>query len=243
VITLRGVRFGYAKGRNVLTCDALTVGPGLTLLLGVNGAGKSTLLRLMAGVEAPHAGTILVHGHDLWRAETEARRPLAYVPEHPDLTPYATVGDVVRLVSRLRDVPETDAEAALERAGLSTVADHTVRQLSMGQRRRALLAAAWVGNPSVLLLDEPLEAMDRAMCQVITGWVGDAAARGATVIVATHDVEPFVEWVTRAVVVAGGVPVLTEELPEDAGERLAWLDRGARTGAREHNRPSPALPS
>lgn len=227
MISLRNVRFSY--GRNVvLACDTLDIGPGVTLLLGPNGAGKSTLLKLVAGVEHPAVGTITVDGHDMWRDEIAARAALAYVPEHPDLTPYATVSDVLRLVCRLRGRPIIDGENALATVGLDGLGDRSVRELSMGQRRRAVLAAAFIGEPSNLLLDEPLEAMDRAMRTWLTSWIASASERRATVLVATHDVEPFVHLATRAVVVVSGAPTTVDTLPSEPAERLALLDRLAR---------------
>jgi len=164
----------------------------------------------------------------MWRDEIAARTALAYVPEHPDLTPYATVGEVLGLVCRLRGRPVDDGERALTTVGLEGLGDRSVRELSMGQRRRAVLAAAFIGEPSNLLLDEPLEAMDRAMRSWLTSWITAASERGATVIVATHDVEPFVALARRAIVVARGVPVSIDPLPGDAVARATLLDRSAR---------------
>ena len=230
MITLRGVRFSY--GRTVaLQCDALDVGPGVSLLLGPNGAGKSTLLKLAAGVEQPTSGTVAIDGHDLWRDEVAARASLAYVPEHPDLTPYATVGEVLGLVCRLRGRPVDEGLRALSTVGLDGLGDRSVRELSMGQRRRAVLAAAFIGEPTTLLLDEPLEAMDRAMRTWLTSWITDASARGATVLIATHDIDPFVDLVARAVVVTRGVPELLEPLPGDPTTRRSMLDAWARGAA------------
>jgi ABC-2 type transport system ATP-binding protein len=228
MIALRQVRFAYGKGANAFACDSLDVGAGVTLLLGPNGAGKSTFLKLVAGVEQPASGTVAIDGHDLWRNEVAARTELAYVPEHPDLTPYATVSEVLGLVCRLRGRAADDGRRALATVGLDTLGDRSVRELSMGQRRRAGLAAAFGGVPTTLLLDEPLEAMDRAMRLWLTAWITAASARGATVVVATHDVEPFVALARRAIVVAGGVPRVLDPLPNDPGERLALLDRSAR---------------
>jgi ABC-2 type transport system ATP-binding protein len=104
-------------GPPALACDALDVHPGLTLVVGPNGAGKSTLLRVVAGVERPELGEVRLLGHDAWRDEAAARRTLAYVPEHPELTPYATVDEVLRLVARLRARAPSDAAAALAAAG------------------------------------------------------------------------------------------------------------------------------
>ena len=227
MIAMRDVKFGY--GRTVaLTCDALDIGPGVTLLLGPNGAGKSTLLKLVAGVEHPTSGTVTVDSHDMWRDEIAARASVAYVPEHPDLTPYATVGEVLGLVCRLRGRPVDDGERALATVGLDGLGDRSVRELSMGQRRRAVLAAAFIGEPSNLLLDEPLEAMDRAMRTWLTSWITAASDRQAAVVVATHDVEPFTALARRAIVVAGGVPQMIDPLPADAEARAALLDRSAR---------------
>ena len=228
MITLRDVRFSYGKAPAALTCDTLDIGPGVTLLLGPNGAGKSTLLKLIAGVEHPTEGTVSIDGHDLWRDEVAARATLAYVPEHPDLTPYATVAEVLGLVCRLRGRPVRDGEDALTTVGLDGLGSRSVRELSMGQRRRAVLAAAFIGTPTTLLLDEPLEAMDRAMRTWLLSWITDANARGATVVIATHDIEPFVDLARRALVVADGVPELHEPLRTDGVERARRLDQWAR---------------
>ena len=227
MIALRDVQFSY-DGTAALTCDALDIGPGVTLLLGPNGAGKSTLLKLVAGVEHPATGTVTVDGHDMWRDEIAARAALAYVPEHPDLTPYATVGEVLGLVCRLRGQPVDQGDRALVTVGLEGLGDRSVRELSMGQRRRAVLAAAFIGEPTNLLLDEPLETMDRAMRSWLTSWITAASERDATVVVATHDVEPFVHLARRAIVVARGVPRVVDPLPADADAKLALLDRSAR---------------
>ena len=228
MISLRNVRFGYGRNSTAFACTALDIPAGVTLLLGPNGAGKSTLLKLVAGVEQPTSGTISIDGHDLWRDEVAARAPLAYVPEHPDLTPYATVGEVLGLVCRLRGRPIDEALRALASVGLDGLGDRSVRELSMGQRRRAVLAAAFVGEPTTLLLDEPLEAMDRAMRAWLTAWITEASARNATIVVATHDIEPFVGLAQRAIVVTRGAADVVDPLPSDADARARLLDASAR---------------
>ena len=228
MISLRNVRFGYGRNATAFACTALDIPAGVTLLLGPNGAGKSTLLKLVAGVEQPTSGTISIDGHDLWRDEVAARATLAYVPEHPDLTPYATVGEVLGLVCRLRGRPIDDGMRALATVGLDGLGDRSVRELSMGQRRRAVLAAAFVGEPTTLLLDEPLEAMDRAMRAWLTSWITEASARDATIVVATHDIEPFVGLAQRAIVVTRGAPEVVDSLPADGDARARLLDASAR---------------
>ena len=200
MIRFRRVSFSYG-GPAVLSAVDLQIDSGLTLLVGPNGCGKSTLLKLAAGVERPDSGTVEIMGRNLWTEEVSARRDLAYVPEHPDLTPYATIEDTIHLVCRLRAEPFERGREVLETAGLGRVAKRSIRELSMGQRRRAVLAAAWIGSPRVVLLDEPLEAMDRRMRQDILSWLERLLAESAAVIVATHEIEPFVAQAVRAVTV------------------------------------------
>jgi ABC-type multidrug transport system ATPase subunit len=224
-VRLAGVRVAYQRGGPpALACDALEVEAGLTLVVGPNGAGKSTLLRVVAGVERPEGGRVRLFGHDAWRDEVAARGALAYVPEHPELAPYAAIGEVVRLVARLRGASDAAADAALARAGLSGLEGRTVRELSLGQRRRVLLAAAWVGHPRLVVLDEPLEAMDRATRAAIVAWVAERRTEGAAVLVATHELAPFAPLADGALVVAAGRVAGVGPLPADPAARLARLE-------------------
>lgn len=224
MIRLRSVRFSYRPGEPVLDDLSLEIGPGLTLLIGPNGSGKSTLLKILAGIERPDQGTAEIEGFDLWTNEVDARRHLVYVSEQPDLTPYATLRDVIALVCRLRAAPKDAGDHALARAGLTRVADRSIRELSMGQRRRAVLAAAWVGSPTVAILDEPLETMDRAIREDILEWVDRILASGAAVVIATHQIEPFVGKAARALAFCAGRWRLVEPLPGDPVERMAVLE-------------------
>jgi ABC-2 type transport system ATP-binding protein len=224
MIALRDVEFSYDGVRPALVVPSLDIAPGLTMVVGANGSGKSTLLRIAAGVERPRKGTVTVDGHDLWRSEVAARRSLAFVPEHPELTPYASIADVLQLVARLRGATYEDVANALDRVGLLELAWHTVRELSMGQRRRALFATALLGEPRTVILDEPLETMDQAMRDLIIAWVRDRRSLGAAVLLATHDLEPFAEDVDSVIVVREGAVrvVAASELGES---RLAGLER------------------
>jgi len=228
-IRLRGVSFSYGGAAVLAGADA-EIGPGLTLLVGPNGCGKSTLLKIAAGVEAPDAGQVEIGGLDLWRDETAARRGLAYVPEQPDLTPYASIGEVIALVCRLRGEPLSVGRAALARVGLADLAHRSVRELSMGQRRRAVLAAARVGTPDHLLLDEPLEAMDRGAREEVLGWIGERVAAGAAVLAVSHELAPFAPLAARALTVRDG-KCLAYDLETDLAARFSLLDHLARGGS------------
>lgn len=221
MIRFEGVRFAYMPGQPVLEVPDLEIRDGLTLVLGPNGSGKSTLLRMAAGVEKPDEGRVQIDGRDLWSDEIEARRGLAYVPEQPDLTPYAGVADVLRLVCRLRGEPAARAAEALAAVGLTGLGGRSIRELSMGQRRRAVWAAASIGAPSTILLDEPLETMDRGMRDAVVAWTFAALDRGARVVVATHDLEPFVARAARAVSFEAGRARIHEPVTPDLADALA----------------------
>lgn len=228
MIRFEKVSFAYRETEPVLSGVDLEIPGGLTLLLGRNGCGKSTLLKMAAGVERPDRGRVEVDGRDLWVDEEEARRTLAYVPEQPDLTPYATVREILGLVCRLRGEPGQAADTALTLVGLDNLAHRSVRELSMGQRRRAVLAAARIGSPGHLLLDEPLEAMDRGAREDILAWIDSRLGDGATVVVVSHDIAPFADRADRAITVKDGRCVSPGELPRDAGQRMNLLERLAR---------------
>jgi ABC-type multidrug transport system ATPase subunit len=228
MIRFRRASFAYRPGEPVLAGVDLEIPAGLTLLVGRNGCGKSTLLKLAAGIERPDDGAVEIDGHDLWRAEAAARRTLAYVPEQPDLTPYATLREILDLVCRLRGEPRPRGREALAAVGLGALGHRSVRELSMGQRRRAVLAAALVGTPRHALLDEPLEAMDRAAREDVLAWIDGLVAAGAVVVVVSHDIEPFAPRAARALTLRAGRCLACEPLPAPPAARLALFDRLAR---------------
>ncbi len=228
MIEFDGVSFGYLQGVDVLEQVSLNLPSGLTLAIGPNGCGKSTLLKIAAGVEMPRTGSVRISGHDLWQDEVAARRNLAYLPEQPDLSPYATVSEILQMVCGLRKQPIAAAQAALEWTGMMDLGSRTIRELSMGQRRRAVLAAARIGEPKCLLLDEPLEAMDRAFRLTIIEWLVEKREIGATILVVSHEIDSFAHIADRAVTFRDGHCSIVYDLGETLDDRKSNLDRLAR---------------
>jgi len=228
VIRFQNVAFSYQRGEPVFKDLNLELGPGLTMILGLNGCGKSTLLKMAAGVERPDSGRVFIDGHEMWKEEIAARRSLAFLPEQPDLTPYATIQEILRLVCRLRHESLAAANQALEVFGLAAVANRSVRELSLGQRRRATFAAALIGSPEHILLDEPLEAMDRQIQGEILGWVRAHVRAGATVAIVSHVIEQFFDLATQAVGLKGGKAAVFSALSENREEKMNLLERLAR---------------
>ena len=233
MIRMVNVRFSYRGGPAVIDSGELEIRPGLTLLLGPNGCGKTTLLKLLAGVEKPSSGRVFLEELDLWQDEVASRRRLAYVPEHPDLTPYATVEEILELVCRLRHEPSSRAVEILERVGLGNLGHRSVRELSQGQRRRAVLAAAWIGQPRVLLLDEPFEAMDRNIHSEVLTWIETKVDEGAAAMLGTHEFEEVAHLASAAITVGkAGKVRLYAELPDHRRQRMDFLENLARGGTK-----------
>jgi osmoprotectant transport system ATP-binding protein len=192
-IELRGVTRAYA-GATVLGPLSLAVPPGRTLaLIGPSGAGKSTLLRLLLGLEPPDAGEVRLGGAPLRAGDWAARRRLGYVVQGGGLFPHLTAAGNVTLVARHLgwDRPRVEARlgelaalARLEPALLSRFP----RELSGGQAQRVSLMRALMLDPEVLLLDEPLGALDPLTRADLQADLRRAFADlGKTVVLVTHD--------------------------------------------------------
>jgi ABC-type multidrug transport system ATPase subunit len=230
MIRFHDVSFSYHGEEKVLHSVNLEFHPGLTLLLGPNGCGKSTLMKLASGVEIPDSGHIDVDGHNLWKEEVPARKGLAYLPEHPDLTPYASLKEILDLVCRLRGRSIEEGKKALAFFGLGQLSHRTVRELSMGQRRRAVFAACYVGTPSHFLLDEPMEGMDRHIQKEILAWIGNNAQSGSTFVVVSHWIDPFIELASAAATVQSGRVFHFDNLPSVYEKKRSFLEQLAEGG-------------
>jgi ABC-type multidrug transport system ATPase subunit len=225
LILCKDISFSYERGVEILKNLNLEVKPGLALLLGSNGCGKTTLLRLVAGVEMADSGKILINGIDLWEQEVKARNQLVYFPEYPDLTPYATIKEIVDLVCRLRDQPLKTGEDALRETGLHKLMNRTVRELSNGQRRRAIFASCLVGNASIILLDEPLEGMDSRIQQMIISWVNRHRNDGSTILLASHSFQPFISLADQALTIRNGQADHYKDLPRNHNQKKRFLEK------------------
>lgn len=158
-------------------------------LVGHNGAGKSTLLRLCAGLLEPDAGRILLGGVSLSSVGARAQRHLGYVPDATEPLPEILVGEFVALVSALKQAPPPPPELA-ERLSVRELWTQRLSTLSFGQRKRACVLAAHVGDPWLLVLDEPTNGLDPAGSALMQSLLVARAAAGKATILATNDA-PF----------------------------------------------------
>ena len=172
---------------------------------GPNGAGKSTLLRVCAGLLRLESGSARVLGHDLRVERAAVRRSVGLLGHDTALYDDLTVVENLRFWAQASRVDEAAVPGALDRLGVSErLHDVAVRHLSAGQRRRTALAAVVVRRPRLWLLDEPHAGLDQHGRDLIDGLIVDAAGAGATVMLASHELDRTVDLATRHLTVAGG---------------------------------------
>lgn len=132
--------------------------------LGPNGAGKSTTMNIMTGCLAPTSGTVIVDGMDLQQEPEKVKQRIGYLPELPPLYPEMTVREYLTFAAKLKKVPRLEqlqqVVQAMNKTGLLEEQDHLIRTLSKGYRQRVGLAATLLGNPDVVILDEPTVGLD-----------------------------------------------------------------------------------
>lgn len=132
--------------------------------LGPNGAGKSTTMNIMTGCLAPTSGAVIVDGMDLQQEPEKVKQRIGYLPELPPLYPEMTVREYLTFAAKLKKVPRLEqlqqVVQAMNKTGLLEEQDHLIRTLSKGYRQRVGLAATLLGNPDVVILDEPTVGLD-----------------------------------------------------------------------------------
>lgn len=184
----------------------LTIGPGITGLLGANGAGKSTLLKLASGRLRPSQGAVRVDEFDA--RSTDAKRLLGYCPDVNKFYEEMTGREFVRCMTRLygysRGESRRRAEAALEKVGMAERAARRLGGYSHGMRQRIKLAQALAHEPRVLLLDEPLNGIDPLGRREVNDLVRSLAADGLTILVSSHLLGEVEQLADRLAVMARG---------------------------------------
>jgi heme ABC exporter ATP-binding subunit CcmA len=178
----------------------------VVLLEGANGAGKTTLLRVCAGLVGVASGEVEVLGHDLVADRRAVRRHVGLLGPHGGLYDDLTVTENVRFAVRAAGSPPDRVGPALERLGLvGRLASTPAARLSTGQRRRTALAVLAARSPALWLLDEPHAGLDADGRDLVDGLIREAISVGATVVMASHELERAGTVAHRTVKVAGGV--------------------------------------
>lgn len=222
----------------VVALDELTVdiGPGTVGLVGANGAGKTTLFRIMLGLTPPDAGTIEVAGVDVAANPVAVRTRLGFMPEHDCLPTDQSAADVVATLGELGGLPPRAARQrasdVLDLVGLDEARFRPVEGFSTGMRQRTKLAQAIVGDPSVVLLDEPTAGLDPAGREEMLALIQRLGGFGISIVLATHLLDDVQQVCDQVVMLDGGRLVTagrTDTLVETTG--TVSIDAGGRTDA------------
>ena len=133
-------------------------------LLGPNGAGKSTTMNIMTGYIAATSGEVIIEGHDIFKEAEEAKKHIGYLPEIPPLYMDMTVWEYLFTVADLKGVPRSERKSmitdAMEKVMITNMKDRLIKNLSKGYRQRVGLAQTLIGNPDIIILDEPTVGLD-----------------------------------------------------------------------------------
>jgi ABC-2 type transport system ATP-binding protein len=222
-IAVRGLEKSYA-GLHVLQGVDLNVERGsIVALLGANGAGKTTLVRILATLLRPDAGTAEVDGFDVVGAAAEVRRSISLTGQYAAVDEVLTGRENLVLVARLRHSPAAAdvATRLLDRFDLTEAADRPVSTYSGGMRPRLDIAMSQVGEPAVLILDEPTTGLDPGARQEVWATIREIAAGGTTVLLTTQYLDEAEQLADRVailhegrILVDGTVAELKALLPE-----------------------------
>lgn len=248
-VEVRGVRRAFG---DVLAVDdiSLTAEPGeVTALIGPNGSGKTTLLLMLATLLVPDHGTISIDDLDPVTQPAQVRARIGWMPDGFGTWDALTVTEVLLTIAAAYRIPPDEARARtqelLRLVHLDDLGDRRARVLSRGQKQRLGLARALVNDPSVLLLDEPASGLDPRSRIELRDILRSLAAQGKTVLVSSHILTELQEVADRAVIVARGRSLATQELDGDtiatglASWRIDSLDNERLAGwLTEHQVPS-----
>jgi len=204
---------------------SFTIGRGeVAALLGPNGSGKSTLMRVLTGYFPPTGGRVCIDGVDVAERPAAARRRVGYLPEQVSLYPELTVRRFLAFVAEVkglgRRVRRAAVADAIERCGLTEVADRLAGKLSKGYRQRVGLAQALVGDADVLVLDEPTVGLDPMQTVEMRALLRTLAGR--TLLLSTHILTEASALCSRIVILSRG-RLVAVDTPEGLAQRLAGV--------------------
>ena len=216
MISLRGLvkRFGHVLAVDDLSFDVES--GTVTGFLGPNGAGKTTTLRALLGLVTPTSGTASVFGRP-YRELPDPSRRIGAALEASGFHPGRKAIDHLRVTALAAGIPAARAEAALTEVGMETAADRRVGGFSLGMRQRLALAVALLGEPEVLILDEPGNGLDPEGIHWLRGFLRAHADRGGTVLVSSHVLSEVAQTVDHVVILAGGRLAASSTLDELVG--------------------------
>ena len=190
-------------------------------LLGQNGAGKSTTMNVITGFIEPTEGTVIVNGYDILKKTKKAKKQIGYMPENVPLYQDLTVREFVSYMAELklveRKLRKEEVEKVIKETGLEEVRNKLIKNLSRGYKQRVSLAGALVGNPEVLILDEPTVGLDPKQIIEIRNLIKQLGKKH-TVIISSHILSEISQICERVVIINKG-KIVAIDTPENLEEK------------------------
>ena len=194
--------------------------------LGPNGAGKSTTMNMMTGYLDPTEGQILINGYDVAEEPMEARKCIGYLPEIPPLYPDMTVLEYLRFAAELKQVPKnersTEIERVMDETRIKDMENRLIRHLSKGYKQRVGLAQALLGDPEVLILDEPMVGLDPKQIIEIRELIRGLGKKH-TVILSSHILSEISSICDHVLIISNG-KLVASGTPENLGSYMKHTD-------------------
>lgn len=207
----------HFSGLRVVSDVSLTIRPGEVVgYLGPNGSGKTTTARMLSGLLEPSAGRVEYGGSDIHGDLIGFHRHLGYVPEEPYLYPFLSGREYLRLVGRLRELPESLLESKidgfLQLFNLSSDGDQSIASYSKGMRQKIVISAALIHDPALVIFDEPETGLDVATTMMLRHLVRMLAARGKAILYSSHILEVVERVCDRVIVLHKGIVVADDSI-------------------------------
>lgn len=195
--------------------------------LGPNGAGKTTTIKMIGGLLKPDSGSVTIGGLDITTEPVAAKRLLGYIPDRPFLYEKLTAWEFLRFIAGIYEIPEDVFEARARRYldvfGMGRWRDGLIEGFSHGMKQRVVMAAAFIHEPKVLIVDEPMVGLDPAGARLVKEVFKDWAAQGNTVFLSTHTLEVAEEVCDRIAIIYKG-KILDQGTLAELRERHATAD-------------------
>jgi ABC-2 type transport system ATP-binding protein len=190
--------------------------------LGPNGAGKSTTMNILTGYLSPTEGTVTIDGQDILEYPTEIKRKIGYLPENPPLYIDMTVTEYLSFAAEIKGIPARDRKEKMSRVmeivGVKDVSKRLLKNLSKGYKQRVGLAQALIGDPEVLILDEPTAGLDPKQIHEIRDLIAELGQEH-TVILSSH-ILPEISAVCKRVLIINQGKIVADDTPENLAKHI-----------------------
>ncbi len=206
-------RYGHVRAVNDIS---LTIGDeGVYGFLGPNGAGKSTTMNIITGCLAASSGDVIIDGYDIFEDPIEAKKLIGYLPENPPLYMDMTPAEYLRFIAKAKGVKASkvskEVDSVMIKTGLVEMADRLIRNLSKGYKQRVGIAQALIGDPKIIILDEPTVGLDPLQIIEIRELIRDLG-KNHTVILSSHVLPEISSVCDYVIMIAHGKIVAADTL-------------------------------